>query len=79
LAHIPVRFRAINLNRTGDSSANSRLAFAVAQGIQGSPFFDKDGTRLSGELEQVGKDQATFTFEMVFKLRMPRVQEASAR
>jgi hypothetical protein len=70
---IPVKFRAINLNRFGDSAANAQLAFAVGGAIQASPFFDETGTKMSGELEQVGRDRFTFTFEMTVKLRPPSV------
>jgi cell division ATPase FtsA len=80
LEHIPVTFRAINLRRTTtDSSANSTLAFAVARAIQASPLFDKDNTKLTGNLEQVGRDEYTFTFEMVLALRIPNNQTTAAK
>jgi len=78
LENIKVKFRAVNLNRTGDSSANSQLAFTVANAIQSDPFFDKDGTNLSGELEQVTDKDDTFTFGMVLKLRYPGSQPTPA-
>ena len=76
LDSIPVRFRAVNLNRAGNSSANSGLAFAVERAMQASDFLDKDGTKLSGELEQ-GDD--TFTFDMVLKLKALKAQQAPGK
>ena len=73
LENIPVRFRAVNLGRFGDSAANSRLAFDIERAIQASPFFDPTGSKLSGDLEQVGRSELTFTFGMVLKLRTPQL------
>lgn len=69
LVTINVKFRAINLNRGGDSAANGRLAYTVAEEFKNSPFFDSSGTKLSGELESVDNSQNTFTFNMVLKLK----------
>jgi type IV pilus assembly protein PilM len=76
LENIKVKFRAVNLNKAGDSSANGQLAFAVQSAIQASPLFDKDGTTLSGDMDQVTDRDDTFTFGMVLKLRMPGSQPA---
>jgi hypothetical protein len=70
LEQIPVTFRAVNLNRSGDSTANGRLAFAVEQAIQSSEFVDPKGTKLAGDLEQVDARENTFTFGMVLKLKV---------
>ncbi len=79
LDNIKVKFRAINLNRTGDPSANSTLTYTVANAIQASPLFDKDGTNLSGEMDQVGDKDDTFTFGMVLKLRLPGSQPTASK
>jgi hypothetical protein len=71
LDNVKVKFRAVNLNKYGDSSANSKLAYVVENALQSSQYFDKDGTKLSGELDQSGGDNDTFTFGMVLKLRYP--------
>jgi hypothetical protein len=66
-----VKFRAVDLAKTtGDSSANGNLAFIVQNAIQSSPYFDKAGTKLDGNLED-GGDNQTFTFGMVLKLKTP--------
>ena len=64
---INVRLRAINLIRTGDSSANGRLAFAVAAEFRQSPMFDPEETKVSGELEQVDASADTFSFNVTLK------------
>ncbi|HEY6228846.1 MAG TPA: type IV pilus assembly protein PilM [Verrucomicrobiae bacterium] len=69
LVTIKVKFRAINLNRTGDTAANGRLAYTVAEQFKSSNFFDSDGTKLSGELESVDNTAKTFTFDMTLKLK----------
>ena len=79
LENLKVKFRAVNLNRTGrDSSANGKLAFVVENAIQSSPFFDKTGTKLDGQLDQVGQDEDTFTFGMILKLRLPGAEATAA-
>jgi hypothetical protein len=69
LVTIKVTFRAINLNRYGDTAANGRLAYTVAEEFKSSNFFDSDGTKLSGELENVDNSAKTFTFDMTLKLK----------
>jgi type IV pilus assembly protein PilM len=69
LVTINVKFRAINLNRTGDTAANGRLAYTVAEEFKNSSFFDSTGTKLSGELENVDNTAKTFTFGMTLKLK----------
>jgi type IV pilus assembly protein PilM len=69
LVTINVTFRAINLNRSGDTAANGRLAYTVAEEFKNSSFFDSTGTKLSGELENVDNSAKTFTFGMQLKLK----------
>jgi type IV pilus assembly protein PilM len=69
LVTINVKFRAINLNRYGDTAANGRLAYTVAEEFKNSNFFDSNGTKLSGELENVDNAAKTFTFGMQLKLK----------
>jgi type IV pilus assembly protein PilM len=69
LVTINVKFRAINLNRSGDTAANGRLAYTVAEEFKNSSFFDSNGTKLSGELENVDNTAKTFTFGMTLKLK----------
>jgi hypothetical protein len=69
LVTINVKFRAINLNRSGDNAANGRLAYTVAEEFKNSNFFDSNGTKLSGELESVDNTAKTFTFGMTLKLK----------
>ena len=69
LVTINVKFRAINLNRMGDTAANGRLAYTVAEEFKNSNFFDSNGTKLSGELENVDNTAKTFTFGMTLKLK----------
>jgi len=69
LVTINVKFRAINLNRSGDTAANGRLAYTVAEEFKNSNFFDANGTKLSGELENVDNTAKTFTFGMTLKLK----------
>jgi cell division ATPase FtsA len=69
LVTINVTFRAINLNRSGDTAANGRLAYTVADEFKNSSFFDSTGTKLSGELENVDNSAKTFTFVMQLKLK----------
>ena len=61
LENLKVKFRAVNLNTAGgDSSANGKLAFVVENAIQSSPFFDKEGTKLDGQLEQRRREHLHF-------------------
>jgi type IV pilus assembly protein PilM len=66
---IKVKLRALNLNRGGASDANGNLAYAVQEEFQNAAAFDKDGTKLSGTLEQVDNTADTFSFEMTLKLK----------
>jgi type IV pilus assembly protein PilM len=69
LVTINVKFRAINLNKAGEAAANGRLAYTVAEEFKNCPIFDSNGTKLSGELENVDSSATTFTFNMVLKLK----------
>ncbi len=69
LVLIKVKFRAINLSKMGDSAANGRLAYQVAEEFKNSPIFEATGTKLSGELEQVDNTATTFSFNMDLKLK----------
>jgi type IV pilus assembly protein PilM len=78
--NIKVKFRAVNLNKTAnDSTVNSKLTYAVESAIQSSPLFDKDGTHLSGEMDQFTDRDDTFTFGMVMKLRQAGGPQAGAK
>jgi hypothetical protein len=66
-----VKFRAVNMNKSTDPSANSRLAFEVETNLQASAFFDPAGTKLSGDMDQVEESATTFTFGMTLKLKQP--------
>jgi hypothetical protein len=66
---INVKFRAINLNKNGESAANGKLAYTVAEEFKNSSIFDSTGTKLSGELENVDPTATTFTFNMTLKLK----------
>lgn len=67
LVTINVTFKALNLNRGGETAANSKLAYTVQEEFKNSTFFDSDGTKLSGELEP--PEGETFNFKMVLKLK----------
>jgi hypothetical protein len=72
LVTINVKFRAVSLSNENDPAANGRLAFAVAEEFKKSPFFDADGTKLSGDLEEpepLAHNASTFRFGMVLKLK----------
>jgi type IV pilus assembly protein PilM len=66
---IKVKLRALNLNKYGDSAANGKLAYAVQEEFKKAENFDQDGTKLSGDLEQVDTTADTFTFGMTLKLK----------
>ncbi|MEW6159484.1 MAG: type IV pilus assembly protein PilM [Verrucomicrobiota bacterium] len=68
---INLKLRAVNMNRAGDTAANGNLAFAVELAFKASPWFDKDGTKLSGDLEQVDESATAFGFGMTLKLKQP--------
>jgi type IV pilus assembly protein PilM len=70
-ATVEVRLRALNLEKSGESGANSALAFAVQDEFKKSPLFDGDGTKLSGDIEKVENTSDTFTFGLTLKLKNP--------
>jgi type IV pilus assembly protein PilM len=70
-ATVEVRLRALNLEKAGESGANSALAFAVQDEFRKNPVFDADGTKLSGEIEKVENTSDTFTFGLTLKLKNP--------
>jgi len=79
LDNLKVKFRAVNLSKaTSDSSANGKLAFVVENAVKSSVYFDKDGSKLDGQLE-IGENDTTFTFGMVLKLRTPGAQPTAAK
>jgi hypothetical protein len=63
---IAVHFKAMNLNKPNEPSNNYKLISAVESAIQNSPYFDKDETKLSGELgeEVAAISGETFSFSM---------------
>jgi type IV pilus assembly protein PilM len=72
LVTINVQFRAVSLSNANDPAANGRLAFAIAEEFKKSPYFDPEGTKLSGALEEpepIGQNAATFRFGMTLKLK----------
>ena len=71
LVTIAIKLRAINMNKPGDSAANGKLAYAVEQEFKGSSFFEAEGTKLSGDLENVDNTAMTFGFGMTLKLKNP--------
>lgn len=66
-----VTFRAVDLTRGGNPSANGDLAYAVEAALQTSTLLEKDGTKLSGERSDVDAETSTFTFPMTLKLKQP--------
>ena len=68
-AVVEVRLRALNLEKAGESGANSALAFAVQDEFKKNPAVDSDGTKLSGEIEKVENTSDTFTFGLTLKLK----------
>ncbi len=66
---VNVKFRALNLGKTGDPALNGQLAFKVEQEFKKSPLFDADNTKLSGDLEQVEKTADTFGFGMTLQMK----------
>jgi hypothetical protein len=75
---IPVTFRAVNLQRQGDKSANSRLMYAVADAICASALVDKAESGLVGRMELEEDEQKTFTFQMVLRLQPPGWEQLAA-
>jgi type IV pilus assembly protein PilM len=69
---VSVVFRAVDLNRGGNASANGDLAFAVQEALQSSPLLDKDGTKLSDSVAGYSMvDETVFRFGMLLKLKQP--------
>ncbi|MDA1277467.1 MAG: type IV pilus assembly protein PilM [Verrucomicrobia bacterium] len=69
---ISATFRAVDLTtRSGDPSANGKIAFMVQDALQLSDLLDKDGTKLSGEISTIDPDDSTFTFDMTIKVKPP--------
>jgi hypothetical protein len=68
---IAVHFKAMNLNKPNEPSNNLRLISAVQAAIQSSPYFDKDETKLSGELSEEVQSITgeTFSFSMDILLK----------
>ena len=67
-----VTFRAVDLSsRSGDPSANGRMAFMVQDALQLSELLDKEGTKLSGQISEVDSEDSTFTFDMSIKVKPP--------
>jgi len=66
---INVKLRAVNL-KAHSPGANSALAFRVENEFKAATnIFDPDGTKLSGQLEDVADNAETFTFGMQLKLK----------
>lgn len=71
ISTITVKCRGLNLKRH-DPSANDKLAYAVQDALQASPLFDKEGTKLSGPIEQVDEtNSVTFSFGVTLKFKKP--------
>jgi type IV pilus assembly protein PilM len=67
---INVKCRGLNLKRQLPT-ANDDLVFAVERELKESPLFDREGTKLSGPIENVDANQATFSFDVTLKLKRP--------
>ena len=63
------------MNRGGDRTANGALAYEVEKAFQVSPLFDKEGTKLSEEMDQVDESALTFSFGMNLKLKKPNQEQ----
>ncbi|GEM_PF-133398 len=70
---VNVRFKAVNMNRSGSSSANRELANAVEAQLKQIPLLDPEGTKLNNdEFENVTDNSAvTFSFGATLKLKTP--------
>ena len=69
---INATFRAVDLTlRSGDPSANGRIAFIVQDELKKSELLDTDGTELSGEISEIDPDDSTFTFDMTIQVKPP--------
>ncbi len=66
---INVKLRAVNLKKHSPG-ANSALVYRVESEFKGATnLFDADGTKLSGQIEEVADTADTFTFGMQLKLK----------
>ena len=71
IAVVTLKCQGLNLKKY-DPSANDKLAFAVQEELRASPMFDKEGTKLSGDIEQVdATNSVTFSFGVTLKLKHP--------
>ena len=70
-ATVEVRLRALNMEKGGESGANSALAFAVQEEFKKSPLFDPESTKLAGDLQKPESSADTFTFGLTLKLKNP--------
>src|SRR5437660_9134897 len=71
IAVITLKCQGLNLKKY-DPSANDKLAFAVQEELRASPLCDKEGTKLSGDIEQVdATNSVTFSFGVTLKLKHP--------
>ena len=79
LDNVKVKFRAVNLNKGGDSSANSNLAFVVENAIQVQPLTSTRTARswMASWIKPSENDN-TFTFGMILKLRCPGTPQAAS-
>lgn len=69
---VSVIFRAVDLTRGGNASANGDLAFAVEHALQASPLLEKEGTKVSDKVAGLSMvDDTVFRFGMTLKLKQP--------
>ena len=69
---INATFRAVDLTeRSGDPSANGKIAFMVQDALKLSELLDEAGTELSGEISDIDPDNSTFTFDMTIQVKPP--------
>jgi type IV pilus assembly protein PilM len=67
---VTVDFRGVNLvNISKVDSANNDMAFAVVEALKASPYFDKDGTQTTNQMEM---DPAGGTFKFTVNLKLKR-------
>ena len=65
---VTVDFRGVNLvNISKVDSANNDMAFAVVEALKASPYFDKDGTQTTNQMEM---DQGGGTFKFTVNLKL---------
>jgi type IV pilus assembly protein PilM len=67
---VTVDFRGVNLvSTTSVASANNDMAFTVVEALKASPYFDKDGTQTTNQMEM---DEAGGTFKFTVNLKLKR-------